>query len=404
MSYYYDLFGSLHPELEKYYHHWYFDRPMVVSSERDEELRKITLLMNRFLHFYVRHYREYMTRIPYSPEILRILGYQEEYGVYHPGTARIDYLIDIDGHIKICEITSRFFGNGYFLSFFADKRGRMLAGDHGLKLSDDRMEQLLTHFAGYVLPYDRVCILKGMDRSSAIQLYVPFYEALGKQITIIEAGDIEYEIQRGTVKDALVISTLNQKELLGFSDESIRKLIDSGCLNDFRSVFLSHDKRIFSLLFDDSVTERFLNKEEEAFLRDHIIRTWYYQEDKNVWEDARRNKDRYIVKHYCLGKSEKVYAGCMTSAGEWEQLFANGSVKDMILQPFISQRSCMNNWEGKEYKEYITGTLLMLDDMYYGTGIFRSSSLEVLNKGDDRKVGYVLTDNAEIFDGKCIIL
>ena len=64
----------------------------------------------------------------------------------------------------------------------------------------------------------------------------------------------------------------------------------------------------------------------------------------------------------------------------------------------------MNKWEGQEYKEFITGTILMLDDMYYGTGFFRSSSLEVLNKGDDRKVGYVLTDNVDAFEGKCILL
>ena len=46
----------------------------------------------------------------------------------------------------------------------------------------------------------------------------------------------------------------------------------------------------------------------------------------------------------------------------------------------------------------------MFEDSYYGTGIFRTSSLEVLNKGDDRKVGYVLTDDIDAFDGKCILL
>ena len=404
MSYYYDLFGELHKDLERYYHRWYFDRPMLVSPKRDEELHRITILLNRFLHFYVRHYREYLDIIPYSPEVLRILSFQEEYGVYRPGTARIDYVMDRDRHIKVCEITSRFFGNGYFLSYFSDKKGRLLAGQYGLRLNDDRMEQLLSHFVGYTLPYDRICLIKGGDRSSAIQLYVPFYEALGKQVTIMGAEDMAHEMRRGTLDGALLISTMNQKELLGLSDDLIRKLIDGGCLNDFRSVFLSHDKRILSLLFDDSVTDRFMNQEETKFIREHVIRTWRYHESEDIWEDARRNKDRYILKHYCLGKSEKVYAGSMTSDGKWEQLFADGSVREMILQPFILQHCCRNIWEGKEYGEYITGTILMLDDMYYGTGIFRSSSLEVLNKGDDRKIGYILTDNEEIFKGKCIVL
>ena len=64
----------------------------------------------------------------------------------------------------------------------------------------------------------------------------------------------------------------------------------------------------------------------------------------------------------------------------------------------------INDREGKDYREYITGTILMNEDSYYGTGIFRTSSLEVLNKGDDRKIGYVLTDDIEAFGGKCILL
>ena len=117
MSYYYDLFKSLHTELEKYYHRWYFDRPMVVTPQRDEEMHRITNLLNRFLHFYADHYREYLDRIPYSDQVLRFLELQEERSPYQPGSARIDYLIDTEDHIKVCEITSRFFGNGYFTAF-----------------------------------------------------------------------------------------------------------------------------------------------------------------------------------------------------------------------------------------------------------------------------------------------
>jgi hypothetical protein len=99
-----------------------------------------------------------------------------------------------------------------------------------------------------------------------------------------------------------------------------------------------------------------------------------------------------------------VYAGSMVTDEEWEKLFAEGTARDMVLQPFIKQRSEMNRWEGQDFREYITGTILMNEDSYYGTGIFRTSSLEVLNKGDDRKVGYVLTDDIAAFGGKCLVL
>ena len=108
MSNYYDLFGSIHTELAKYYHRWYFDRPMIVTSGRDRELQRITALTNRFLHFYAEHYREYLDRIPYPDKVMRFLELQDERGPYHPGSARLDYLMDTDRNIKVCEFTSRF--------------------------------------------------------------------------------------------------------------------------------------------------------------------------------------------------------------------------------------------------------------------------------------------------------
>jgi hypothetical protein len=147
-----------------------------------------------------------------------------------------------------------------------------------------------------------------------------------------------------------------------------------------------------------------MNEEDTAFLREHFIVSWLYRGNEDIFEDARVNKDKYILKHPCLGSSQMVYAGSMVSDEEWEKLFAEGTARDMVLQPFIKQRSEMNRWEGQDFREYITGTILMNEDSYYGTGIFRTSSLEVLNKGDDRKVGYVLTDDIQAFGGKCLVL
>ena len=89
---------------------------------------------------------------------------------------------------------------------------------------------------------------------------------------------------------------------------------------------------------------------------------------------------------------------------EWEKLFAEGAVREMILQPFVRQRAVENIWEEKTYTEYIAGTILMLDDSYYGTGLFRSSSLPVLNKLDDRKVGYLRVEDTASYKGRFLVL
>lgn len=398
---YWNLFDRVHSDLSRYYFRWYFDRPMVITAQRDEELHQIQRILAKCLHFYALHYKEYLDIISYDERTMEILEMTRE-KEYLLGTFRPDYIISEDNRIQVCEITSRFFGNGYFLSFFADKRGRELAKQAGIQVNDRRMEDMLRFFASLAGDYERVCVVKSSDRSDSIRLYVPFYRALGKEVTVLEADEIADNEEK--LSGALILSALNQGDIRKLPDRILKKMIEGMHYNDFRTVFLAHDKRLFALFFMDEFTGRFLTEEETGFLRSHVIPTSIYGKDEDRWEEARKNKDKYIVKHYCLGKSEKVFAGCMTAQEEWENLWTAGHVREMILQPFITQRTHANHWEGQKYTEYISGTILCVDEEYYGTGLFRSSSLPVLNKGDDRKVGIVLTDESEKFQGNCILL
>ena len=439
MGEYRKLFDGIHTELSDYFFRWYFDRPFAVTPQRDGELGRISDLLHRFLQFYAGHYREYLDIIPYEDRVLRYLEMQEAYGPYRAGTARIDYIIGDDGGIRVCEITSRFFGNGYFLSFFADKKGRELAeeitgreayepdgsarglagmfpetaagdaADGAASPPGLRMESLLAAFADLAADRDQIFVLISADRSDSIRLYVPFYRALGKEVTVLEADEVPDAARSGAFEKSLVLSALNQRDLLAMPDDVIRRIIDAGQYNDFRSVFLAHDKRVLSLLFSDSVTDRIFTPEETGFIRRHVIPTYLFGEHEEKWADARRARNGYILKHRALGKSEMVYAGCMTQKEEWERLFEDSPdreapVRGMILQPFIRQREIPNTWEGKAYTEYVSGTILLFDGKYYGTGLFRSSSLPVLNKGDDRKAGYVVTGDTDAFGGRVLLL
>ena len=398
---YWDLFDSLHKDLSVYFFNWYFDRPMVISKERDMELQRVQQLLSKCLHFYADHYEEYLDLIPYDEKILHILDMVKD-KKYVLGTFRPDYIIGADERIQICEITSRFFGNGYFLSFFADKKGRELAKASGYEVRDDRMESMLAYYARMADGFSRISVVKSADKSDSIRLYVPFYRALGKEVRVFECEELSANID--WIKDSLILSALNQKDILAMSDDILELMTETPRYNDFRTVFLAHDKRLFSLFFMDSFTDRFLDKDETAFLRDHVIPTYIYGQNDAVWENARLNKDSYIIKHHCLGKSERVYAGCMTDENEWQAQWDSGAVREMILQPFITQRCTPNVWQGQSFMEYMSGTILSVDEEYFGTGLFRSSSLPVLNKGDDRKVGIVLVDAPQDYPGECLIL
>jgi hypothetical protein len=207
--------------------------------------------------------------------------------------------------------------------------------------------------------------------------------------------------------DAVVFSALNQHDLLSFKMETLQAMIDARMLNDFRTIFLAHDKRFLSLIFVDEFTRQCLTQEETDFLRQHAIPTYIYNNRyKEVWEDALAHKDKYILKPYDLGKSVGLYAGVMTDEETWRKILHSSLFtlhSSFILQPFIHQRTYPCEWEGKHYDDYVCGLMLCMDDRYFDSGMFRTSSAPVTNKVDDRKMCVIHSDDAEL-KTSCFIL
>lgn len=403
---YMHLFERLHSPLIPYYGSWTYEEPMVVSSSRDEELSEMNRVLSKAGDYYVKHYREFTDLISYDDKIMDILSYVED-RPFKAGTARPDYIIDRNGTLRICEITSRFFGNGYFLSFFNETVGRYKADAAGITDRKSYFEQMLAYFADMPAGRRKLYVLTSADKSDSIGLYVPFYHALGAETEIIQAEDVENRLPE--LKGNMVVSALNQFDLLGFSAQTLRYLADIGMVNDFRTIFLLHDKRFFRLFADKRFTDAALTPDETDFLRRHTIETYLPKADPAWFEYARHHKDEFILKHHCLGKSISVYAGCLTEMVEWERLFAEGETEKMILQPFVHQKLFETSWEsGEEQKErkvydYVAGTILNVDGIYFGTGLFRTSSRPVINQADSHKISPVVTDQGEEFQRKFVL-
>ena len=377
-----------------YYRSWTHDQPLLVSYERDRELGRLSDILYRCCRFYADHYQEYTDRIPYDEKVMRLLEFASEYP-FRAGTWRPDYLICSDGSLKVCEITSRFFGNGYFLSYFTEYAAKVFAEKNQ---ADDRIsyyEELLEYFNGMMSGKKELLVLMSSDKSDSIRLYVPYYRKLGLDVRMMHASVIPKDLVIG--KDTAVVSAMNQTDILSLPEDLIRRLVDAGMRNDLRSVFLLHDKRLFALFTDPSFAGRFLDQEEQEFLKEHVVHTYLSGENEEVWEDARAHKENYILKHRALGKSESVYAGCLTAKEDWDRLFADGSVKEMILQPFCSQRIFESQWDDQILREYICGTILTVDDRYFGTGLFRTSSRPVINQADAHKAAPLVTNRPDLF-------
>jgi hypothetical protein len=356
--------------------------------------------------------------MPLGDRELQILEMQEEYP-FRAGTWRPDYIIAEDGSLKICEITSRFFAHGIFMSWYAEKWADKFMACFPGKTRATRYPQLLDYMLEILEGKRDIYVLKSADRTSEIRLYKDFYERHGCTVTVLEAPEVEPRRSDWARPGVFLISALNQADLLSFSMDTLRAMMDAGMYSDFRNIFLIHDKRFLRLWFEDSFTSSCLNPDDTAFLRNHSIPTFILSDVLNdeIFSDCRsrtklfddvlarkvlvrggqkkfHDKDDLIIKPYCLGKSEGVHAGVMTSQEDWEKLLENP--EGMIIQPFIRQRSYKTVWEGSEYQDYMCGMMLCVNERYFGDGLFRASSLPVTNVGDDRKACSIDTDDPEL--------
>ncbi|WP_294748216.1 hypothetical protein [uncultured Prevotella sp.] len=396
-----------------YYHQWYHDRPMLITSERRDELRRMQALLYKCIVYMAEHYREWVPQyMPLDDKVMEVLDRQSRYP-FRAGAYRPDYLISDDGQLLLVEITCRFFGHGIWANYPSVVKAELFMAEHPDASWENRYDELLTCMRDAIPANSPVYVLKSGDRGSESTFYTKFYEYYRHEVTIYEAAEVEANIDLWS-HDAVVLSALNQHDLLSFKMETLQAMIDVRMLNDFRTIFLAHDKRFLSIIFVDEFTQQCLTEDETVFLRQHTIPTYIQPHpltpspkgegeafgSEEIWEDALTHKDEYILKPYDLGKSVGLYAGVMTDEETWRNTLGN---PDYILQPFIHQRTYPCEWQGRHYDEYVCGMMLCMDDCYFDSGMMRTSSAPVTNKVDDRKMCVIHSDDNEL-KTKCFVL
>ena len=378
-----------------YYHRWYHAKPMLITSERRDELRRMQALLYKCIAYMAEHYRKWVPEyMPLNEKVMEILNRQSCYP-FRAGAYRPDYLISEEGKLLLVEITSRFFGHGIWFSYPSVIKAEQFMATHPDTSWENRYNELMTYMRDAIPAKRPIYVLKSSDRTSEIALYKKFYEYYGHEVTIYEANEVEEHIDKWS-HDAVVFSALNQEDILSFKMETLQAMIDVRMINDFRTIFLAHDKRFLHLIFVDDFTRECLTEEETKFLREHTIPTYMFSSHPEIWKDALTHKDQYILKPYDLGKSVGLYAGVMTDDETWKNSLKASEKGGFILQPFIKQRTYPCEWEGKHYDDYVCGMMLCMDDRYFDSGMIRASSVPVTNKVDDRKKSVIHSDDEKL--------
>ena len=382
-------FHALEPTQVEYFGKYTHDKPIVMSLDTYRDMKKLGLILNKAIVHLAAEYQRYTSIVPLSERDIEILQTCARLP-FRVGTYRTDFVIDVGNNIKLIEMTTRQPLNGYFLSGFSRTIGLMKAEALGLQGIIDDYPEFLDYFSKVFAPGDRICVVKGHERLGDFKTYTEIFRKSGYDVKVIELEDLPSALR--SLEGATVIEELNHKEIRALPLEIIDFLNEQRIHNDFRNLFHIHDKRFFALLTCKPFLEAALSEEERFHLARFTIHTYTWQQEPAIWEEARHDKDSWILKPILFGKSEGVHAGCLTDVETWDGLFTGGLVHDMVLQPMIEQRRYAGHVDSEPRDDYVAGTLLYFEQEFFGPGIYRASSTKVTNQGDDRKLAQIVAD------------
>ena len=214
---------------------------------------------------------------------------------------------------KICEINARFGLNGYFLS-------SLLCSTN----AQNRLSTKYSHLIETIIqslnfnPNKSMFIIKGKEHGYDIHLFKQYWEKKYHQQClivhpyqlIIRNNQLIDETNHWPIEQCLL--ELHQDEILELSEEILEYFLKNDRLNyfnDFRTIFLVHDKRLFSLLSNQAFLYALTNDHQLIFGQfiplTYVIKTIPDYLRKSIID----NKGHWIIKSNNAGKGENVFIG-----------------------------------------------------------------------------------------------
>jgi glutathionylspermidine synthase len=386
-------FDKIKPDYIKYFKEYVFEKPIITTQKTNEELRQLGLILYKAIDYLLCNYKDFLHLMPRCEKDLQIFDICRQYK-YQVGTFRTDFVVDANNQIKIIEITTRQPLNGYFTSgFFRDIGLEQIADTDITKQVNDLYPEFFTYLQNYIGNVRHICVIKGDEKLEEIKIYPSVFEKAGIDCHIIPLNELAEKLH--LLDNAWVIEELTFNEIRNLPLEIIDKLAQLPLHNNFLSLLHTHDKRFFALLADKTFLDCVLDSSEQDLLAKYLVPSYIWNEPSDIWENALKNKDNYILKHQHKGKSVDIYAGLVTDETTWRKLFEKGTIENYILQPFINQKKFKGIIADEVRNDYVAGTLLYFNDNYFGTGLYRTSSHPVTNIKDNRKIAQIVISSNE---------
>ena len=379
--------------------------PMSISKSTFELLKRLHGAIHRALVAVVENYEKderLRKAFPLPDEVLRVLRPAMGKKPFRVGNFRPDFLYDSFGDIWLCEINARFSINGFMFTYVGSRFIKSLSStsfdlinefdevpDAFLdSLQINSLEKKGPTVVGVLIkrePAEDLGWLKELFAETGLEFI--FVDPSNLVLVTTEQGAALMDSSTGKITKRW-FSQLHQDEILALPEEIAMLLFDPEkniVVNDIRTVFFCHDKRMLSVITNINLMREYLQLEDLEVIRDHVVPSYTvgHLEEGLL---ASLDKDEWLVKPSLLGKGLGIVFGKNVTEEAWKATLASSPTH--VLQRYVrsnKQRLLIyKTWSDSQnenlkdpvrYEDHlVVGTMLCSNDRFLGPGVFRSSA------------------------------
>jgi len=289
---------------------------------------------------------------------------------------RPDFLISENNEIKLCEINARFTINGFLAAYYTYLQTKEdYPDDQGI---EDILSEIVDNYTSRFDLSKPLFLMREKERGYDLNLLKSYLIARGVEVIDIKPQDLNLfdgELIGRDIKCEQLIMELHQDELENIPDNILESIIlNVNYVNDIRTILIAHDKRLFSVLSNIEIMQKYLSSEEVVALRKHVIKTYSLTKVK---DEVLNDKDNWVLKKCLSGKGEGMYIGSEASLEEIGSVI-DKQESEYIAQPFLDQKAVDVFIDGRYKICNAVGMILSLNGTYQGAGFFRVSQSSII--------------------------
>jgi len=359
------------------------DHNYLADSERLGKL--LNTILVKIIYNYARDERV-QNVIQLDRELQEILlmaeGTPYELGMYRP-----DFVYDVNGQAKICEIGCRYPINGWMLSYYSNLVAKEFASSIDKNWTEiPDQENFISEFASRFDSEEPIFFIHNKEEGTEIHYLKKELVKSGIQVVDVKSNEIELidgHLIANEQKAHQFYLEMDREELKTFDKDVLKSIITSGrCINDVRTIILIHDKRILTVLFNEVIMASYIDEYDYAFLKPYLIPSFTIQnqEDRDYLIQSTEN---WVLKNNSGGRGIGILLKNDCDPETWKETITN-HWQEYMVQSYTEQKMFTLDKE----KINIVGMNLYFNGQSFGPGFFRGSSKKIINLHDAKGAAF----------------